>query len=148
MRYLGEAELLARDLNMVWVLPWVLASRARWDRNMDIRCDALDRAEDLVFSGRKSYPFEFYYVGIDAALDMEDWVRVENYSRRLEPYVAREPVGLPTYVAARARAISAAAQGRGSASEVRALMDFAQTNGLLESMVWLDRALERCSGSA
>lgn len=143
-RYLDESDQVAGDLGLVWVLPWVLASRARWNGDPAAAAAALDRAEELVFSGRTSYPFEFFYVGIDAALKLKDWPRAELYADRLDQFFASEPVALPAFVSARARALAAAGQGRGDADELRRLVALAAARGLTETGTALQAALQGC----
>ena len=86
MSYLDEAERTAEELDLIWVLPWVLASRARWSDDPEVAAKALDQAQGYVFSGRVTYPFEFYYVGIDAALKHKDWTRAETYCEKMQAY--------------------------------------------------------------
>ncbi|MEW9918829.1 BTAD domain-containing putative transcriptional regulator [Marimonas sp. MJW-29] len=141
MDYLRQSERVAEDLGLVWVLPWALASRARWTEDHSEATRVLDQAEKLVFSGLTTYPFEFYYVGIDAAIRLEDWGRVETYADRLDAFLSKEPVGLATFVTAKARAMAAAGQGRGDPDELRRLVARAGELELFEAQAMLTRAL-------
>lgn len=141
MAYLDEAERTAEELDLIWVLPWVLASKARWSEDAAAVSNALDKAQELVFSRRVTYPFEFYYVGIDAALKHRDWARAETYCDRMQDYYAKEPIGMVEFVAAKARAIMAAEQGRANPEALQAVMDQAEAKGLIEARTWLARVL-------
>ena len=142
MDYLRQSEKMAEELGLVWVLPWVLASRARWTDDPTEAAQALDRAEKLVFSGQTVFPFDFYDVGIDAAIRLEDWRRVTTYADRLDEFHAREPIGLQRFLSAKARAIAAAGRGEGDEAELRRLIALAEELGANKAGVMLGTALD------
>jgi class 3 adenylate cyclase/tetratricopeptide (TPR) repeat protein len=68
----------------------------------------LDDAERLLDSGCVSHnQFDFGEYGIDAALDLGDYDRVERYAKRLEQYTQGEPLPLSDLLIARARVLVA-----------------------------------------
>ena len=141
---LQRSESTARSLNVIWVLPWVLAERAKFEAKDNKKREALDAADRLVAAGRVTYPFDYYRAAIDAALVLHDWSRAIAYADRLDTFFEREPVGLQVFVSARARAISAAFQGNGSATELSDLISKAQKIGYSTALEMLDFALASC----
>lgn len=133
MTYLDEAERTAEELDLIWVLPWVLASRARWTDDYEVATKALDQAQDYVFSGRVTYPFEFYYVGIDAALKHKDWTRAETYCEKMQAYYAQEPIGMVDFTAAKARALMAVGQSHEDDGGLQDVIDTANAKELIEA---------------
>ncbi|MEX0281234.1 MAG: BTAD domain-containing putative transcriptional regulator [Arenibacterium sp.] len=143
MTYLSEAEAVADELGLVWILSLVYATRALWIDNPEEASRILDSADEIVFSGKTTYPFDYYYVAIDAALKLEDWQRAELYADRLDAFFKKEPVGLQKFLSAKARACSAAGQERGDEDEIKKLIAFADEKRLIAARGWLEAALRR-----
>ena len=70
--------------------------------------------------------FELCAETIDACLAAEDWEGAERYAAALERSMAEEPLPMTDFLAARARAVAAAGQGRKNEAGIRALLDRAR----------------------
>ena len=139
---LRDAEVLAKELDVVWAMPWVLGEKALSLRNPVERRASLDEGMALLDAGHGGYfTFEFYRPAIEAALEMQDWPRVEKLCMDLAATMGDEPVGFAFYVIERAKAIAALMQGGGDGSALLALREQAESNAIIVDLAIMDAAL-------
>ncbi|UWR02374.1 AAA family ATPase [Ruegeria conchae] len=109
LSHLDDAESLAKELNVIWSMPWVYGERAMALGPGKGRNQSLDKGMELLAAGHGGYfTFEFFRPAIEAALDSQDWPRAEKLCDAFSKSMGDEPVGLPEYVINRAKAIIAA----------------------------------------
>ena len=144
LAHLQDAEALARELNVVWAMPWVLGEKALSSRSASERRATLDQGMALLAAGHGGYfTFEFYRAAIECALEMQDWPRVEKLCMDLAATMGDEPVGFALYVIERAKAIAARMQGGGDRSALQALREQAASNAILVDLAMMDAALNQ-----
>jgi class 3 adenylate cyclase/tetratricopeptide (TPR) repeat protein len=142
-RLLREVLAMACD-SLPYCGPWVLGALARVtdDAEECVRC--LDQAEALLRAQLAAHnDLGFALEGLEACLERGDVARALRCADHLESAFAAEPVPLTQFLAARARALAAWAQGeRGSAlrSEIQRLIAQAGDGGFLRSLPALERA--------
>ena len=144
LEHLAEAEEVARELQITWVLPWVYGERALTEVDESKRRKALEEGERLLASRRGTYPFEFYLPAADTALEIGDWEAAERYAAALEDYVADEPIGLVMFVAERARALASVGRGQRDPavmSQLQKLKNRAEDMGFATAVPAIERAL-------
>ncbi len=145
LKYLAEAEAVACELAVAWMMPWVLGQRALATKDATERARALEEGERLLHSGVGDFSsVAFYLPAIETCIENEDWDRVERYAAALEDFTRAEPLGLTQLVTARGRAL--AAFGRGNSDdatmqELKRLRDEAEHVGWKTALPALEEAL-------
>jgi class 3 adenylate cyclase/tetratricopeptide (TPR) repeat protein len=140
---LREVLAAARD-SLPYVGPWILGALARTTDDAEECERCLDQAESLLHASVAAHnDLGFALEGLEACLERGDVARALRCADHLESAFAAEPVPFTQFLAARARALGAWAQGeRGSAlhSEIQRLIAQARDGGLLRNLPALERA--------
>jgi hypothetical protein len=125
-------------------LPWILGALARVTDDAEECERCLDEAESLLQgSGPAHNHLGFALEGMEACLERGDFARALRCADRLESAFAAEPMPFTGFLAARARALAAWAQGqRGGAlrDEIARQIAHARSEGLLRHLTALERA--------
>jgi hypothetical protein len=131
---IDQALALARDGGMKFFGPTVLALAARLANEPTERVALLDEGEKVLNEGCVSHNyFLFYRDGIEAALEIRDWRRAENYCDALERYTSAEPLPWSDLFVKRGRALARFGRGERSTqlvTEMRGIEAVLQEVGL------------------
>jgi tetratricopeptide (TPR) repeat protein len=138
-----EALAMARE-TIAYCGPWILGALARVTDDADESVRCLDEAESILHANAPAHnALGFALEGMELCLERGDCARALRYADRLESAFASEPLPFAQFLAARARALAAWAQGqRGGAlrGEIQKLITQARSEGLLRNLPALERA--------
>lgn len=124
-----------------------LAALARAADTDELRERALRDGETSLAAGQPGVNFIYFYRdAMETCLEHRQFERVTGYADALERYTAAEPLAWPSFLIARARALSAHAQAPASPATRAALLalaDQAQSRGYLVSLRAIEGAIAR-----
>ena len=150
-RLLREVLAMARD-SLTYCGPWILGALARTTDDAEECKRSLDQAESLLHARAAAHnDLGFALEGLEACLERGDVARALRCADHLESAFAAEPVPFTQFLAARARALAAWAQGERSSaldSEIQRLIAQARDGGLLRHLPALERAARKLGPGA
>lgn len=155
LRALGRRREAVRAVEQAWAVcretgtrfcgPWILSVMALALDDPDRARRMLAEGEELLDGEALSHNhLQFRPNAIEVALAAGDWSEALRHADALERYVRPEPLPWASFMAARARALAAAAQHPGEPAvlaSLRELRRVAETAGLRDAQGALDRAL-------
>lgn len=141
-----DAIAISRETGIQYAGPSILADIAYATNDEEERRKCLSEGEALLASGSLSHNyFEFYGLGIETSLKVQDWDEAERYARALEDYTHQEPLVLSDLLIARGRALAAAGRGRRDEeiiAEIRSLRDQVAQIGFATALPALEEFLK------
>jgi len=143
---LKHALTISRETGSHFIAPFALGCLARASNKEDERKAAIEEAESMLAAGTVGHNyFWFYREAMQGSLERGEWEYARRFADALEDYTSAEPLPWSDFFIARARAMSAAGEGRRNQdliAELTRLRDIATTVGFKIALTGIDNALE------